>query len=119
MVQLATQLVQRQSSKYDVADLEDRYETRSRAMLDAKLKGEGIEVAEPEEPDARTSSTYGGAEEEPGPREAGGEEGRTGKKARAPDRKQSALKLPIQAGKPPAEYKPAAQATTGPSRKRA
>ena len=39
------------------------------------------------------------------------------KKARATDRKQSALKLPIQGGKP--DEKPAAQATTRPSRKRA
>ena len=51
MVQLATQLVQRQSGKYDAADLEDRYETRLRAMIDAKLKGEGIEESEPAEPD--------------------------------------------------------------------
>ena len=50
MVQLASQLVQRQSGKYDAADLEDRYETRLRAMIDAKLKGEGIDVSRPEEP---------------------------------------------------------------------
>ena len=41
MVQLATQLIQRQAGKYDPGDLEDRYETRLRAMIDAKLKGEG------------------------------------------------------------------------------
>ena len=46
MVQLATQLVQRQAGKYDASDLEDRYETRLRALIDAKLKGEGIEAAE-------------------------------------------------------------------------
>jgi DNA end-binding protein Ku len=51
MVQLATQLVQRQSGNYDSVDLEDRYETRLRAMIDAKLKGEGIELSEPEEQD--------------------------------------------------------------------
>jgi uncharacterized protein (DUF2147 family) len=51
MVQLAAQLVQRQSGKYDSADLEDRYETRLRAMIDAKLKGEGVELSEPKEPD--------------------------------------------------------------------
>jgi DNA end-binding protein Ku len=54
MVQLATQLVQRQSGKYDAGDLEDRYETRLRAMIEAKLKGEGLDVSEPEEP-ARTN----------------------------------------------------------------
>jgi DNA end-binding protein Ku len=46
MVQLATQLVQRQSGKYDASDLEDRYETRLRALIEAKLKGEGLDAAE-------------------------------------------------------------------------
>jgi len=54
MVALATQLVQRQSGKYDASDLEDRYETRLRAMIEAKLKGEGIDTSEPAEP-ARTN----------------------------------------------------------------
>ena len=50
MVQLATRLVERQSGKYNSSDLEDRYETRLRAMIDAKLKGEGIDLtAEPPE----------------------------------------------------------------------
>ena len=44
MVPLATQLIQRQAGKYDPGDLEDRYETRRRAMNDAKLKGEGLEL---------------------------------------------------------------------------
>ena len=44
MVQLAVQLVARQTGKYDPADLEDRYESRLRAMLDAKLAGEGVMV---------------------------------------------------------------------------
>jgi len=46
MVQLASQLVQRQSGQYDAADLEDRYETRLRAMIEAKLKGEGVDSGE-------------------------------------------------------------------------
>jgi DNA end-binding protein Ku len=55
MVQLATQLIQRQSGKYQPDDLEDRYETRLRAMIDAKLKGEGIDV-EAEAPEAHTGN---------------------------------------------------------------
>ena len=55
MVQLATQLVQRQAGKYDSADLEDKYETRLRALIDAKLKGEGIE-ADADTPQATTSN---------------------------------------------------------------
>ena len=52
MVALAKQLIDRQTTKYDPSDLEDRYETRLRAMIDAKLKGEGIDLSEPAEPAA-------------------------------------------------------------------
>jgi DNA end-binding protein Ku len=52
MVKLATQLVDRQTAAYEPADIEDRYETRLRAMLDAKLKGEGIDLEAPAEPPA-------------------------------------------------------------------
>lgn len=47
MIALATQLVERQSEEYDPADLEDRYETRLRTMLGAKIKGEGIRAEAP------------------------------------------------------------------------
>ena len=40
MVTLAVQLVDRQTGQYNPDDLEDRYEIRLRAMLDAKIKGE-------------------------------------------------------------------------------
>ncbi len=51
MVALARQLIDRQTATYDPSDTEDRYETRLRAMIDAKLKGEGVEEEEPNEPD--------------------------------------------------------------------
>jgi DNA end-binding protein Ku len=51
MITLARQLIDRQTATYDPSDIEDRYETRLRAMIDAKLKGEWIEDEEPEEPD--------------------------------------------------------------------
>ena len=118
MVQLATQLVQRQSGKYDAADLEDRYETRLRAMIDAKLKGEGVEVSDSEEPDrtnvvdlmAALKKSLGQSEEK---------KAAPTKTARAPDRQQPRLKLPINGGKAAADEKPAAQTATRPSRKRA
>jgi DNA end-binding protein Ku len=50
MVKLATQLIDRQTGRYDPADIEDRYEIRLRAMIDAKLKGEGFEADEVAEP---------------------------------------------------------------------
>jgi DNA end-binding protein Ku len=50
MVKLATQLIDRQTGKFDPADMEDRYETRLREVIDAKLRGEGIEPdAEPDD----------------------------------------------------------------------
>ena len=43
MVALAKQLIH-------PSDLEDRYETHLRQMIDAKLKGEGIDLTTPAEP---------------------------------------------------------------------
>jgi DNA end-binding protein Ku len=51
MVRLATQLIERQTGKYDPSDVEDRYEARLRDVIDAKLKGEGIETPQDEESD--------------------------------------------------------------------
>lgn len=43
MVQLARQLIERQSGHYDPADFEDRYENRLRDLIKAKLDGKGLE----------------------------------------------------------------------------
>ena len=51
MVKLAKQLIERQAGTYDPADVEDRYEARLREVIDAKLKGEGIEAFDQDEPD--------------------------------------------------------------------
>jgi DNA end-binding protein Ku len=51
MVDLAVQLVDRETGKFDIADMEDRYEARLRAVIDAKLKGEHLEP-EPEPEDS-------------------------------------------------------------------
>lgn len=50
MVKLAMQLVERQEGRFEPADLEDRYETRLREVIAAKLKGEGVTPQEPEAP---------------------------------------------------------------------
>ena len=52
MVALATQLIDRQTSPYDPADTEDRYEARLRKLIEAKAEGEGLTPeadAEPED----------------------------------------------------------------------
>jgi DNA end-binding protein Ku len=49
MVKLARQLIERQEGKFEPADTEDRYETRLREVIEAKLKGEGIEPETPTE----------------------------------------------------------------------
>ncbi|MDR3537283.1 MAG: Ku protein [Acetobacteraceae bacterium] len=51
MVKLATQLIERQEGKFVPDDTEDRYEARLREVIDAKLRGEGIEPEAEEAPD--------------------------------------------------------------------
>lgn len=43
MVELARRLIERQSGRFDPADFEDRYETRLREVIEARLKGKGVE----------------------------------------------------------------------------
>ena len=90
MIQLAKQLIDRQTGKYDPADIEDRYEARLRAVIDAKLKGEGIETEDAQEPDrtnvvdlmaALRKSLGEDAEPEPAQKTAGKEKVATGKPA--------------------------------------
>ena len=45
MVQLATQLIERQQGHFEPTDTEDRYESRLRDVIAAKLKGEGVAPA--------------------------------------------------------------------------
>jgi DNA end-binding protein Ku len=115
MVQLATQLVQRQAGKYESADIEDRYETRLRAMIDAKLKGEGIDL-ETEEPIASTSNVIdlmAALKKSLGnsPTEMPAQP----KRKKAGDARQTGFKLPIKGGKgdekraPPAAAKPSSK----------
>lgn len=50
MVALAQRLIERQQGRFKPADSEDRYETRLRAVIAAKLKGEGISPGPSETP---------------------------------------------------------------------
>ena len=47
MVDLAIQLIDRQTAPFDLSDMEDRYEARLRQVIEAKLKGKAI-PAQPE-----------------------------------------------------------------------
>ncbi len=49
MIKLAQQLIDRQSGRFDPADVTDRYEARLRDVVAAKAAGEGIAPAAPEE----------------------------------------------------------------------
>jgi DNA end-binding protein Ku len=124
MITLATQLVERQSEQYDPADLEDRYETRLRAMLDAKIKGEGVRTeAEPSYAESNVVDLMAALRKSLGqqqPTEAGSSAKATpatrgpvkrAKVAAEEARKQPALKLPLQGGK----TQPDETATTAPA----
>jgi len=46
MIKLARMLIDRQTAKFDPADMEDRYESRLRAVIEAKIKGVAPKDAE-------------------------------------------------------------------------
>jgi DNA end-binding protein Ku len=50
MINLATQLIRRQSRKYNPADLEDHYETKLRELIDAKTAGGNLVERQDEQP---------------------------------------------------------------------
>jgi DNA end-binding protein Ku len=100
---LPPNLVERQVGKYEAADLEDRYETRLRAMIDAKLKGEGIDL-EAEAPVTSTSNVIdlmAALKKSLGQTPA--EQPAAPKRKKAADPRQTGLKLPIKGGKVDAE----------------
>jgi DNA end-binding protein Ku len=118
MVSLAIQLIKRQSARYDPADTEDRYETRLRAMLDAKLKGEGVDTEE-EVPAERSNvidlmaalkKSLGQTVEEPKAAAAAAKSAPAPKKKKSPSaddvRRQPGLKLAIKGGKTEAAERP-------------
>ncbi len=120
MVKLATQLIDRQTGRYDPADIEDRYETRLRAMIDAKVKGEGVQAeAAPSYSDtnvidlmAALRKSLGEAPprpvETPVAAKLGGTAAKRGVRGQTAEdaRRQPGLKLPIEGGR----HKPAAPA---------
>jgi DNA end-binding protein Ku len=120
MVQLATQLVQRQSGQYDSSDLDDRYEIRLRAMIDSKLKGEGIDL-DVQEPVVSTSNVIdlmAALKQSLGQSPA--QQPAPPKRKKAADTRQTGLKLPIKGGKLAEELGEKAPAPVArPARKRA
>ena len=110
MVTLAVQLVDRQTGQYDPADLEDRYETRLRAMLDAKVKGESESLedvpsfTESNVVDlmAALRSSLGQVSQTASPVTTPAPASRRKKAAPEELRKQPAFKLPIAGGQKPA-----------------
>jgi DNA end-binding protein Ku len=106
---------------YEPGDLEDRYETRLRTLIDAKLKGEGIDLEE-EAPQVAASNvvdlmaalkkSLGQEKLDAAPKQ---------KKARAAEdaRQPPGLKLPIKGRRTAGDEKVAARTATKSSRKRA
>lgn len=115
MVTLATQLVERQSEAYDPSDLEDRYESRMRAMLDAKIAGQAVQPgAMPAPLDnnvidlmAALRKSLGGPLPSGQPASVVPPRAKSAKQSVKDDaaRKQTGLKLPLQGGKKAAAVK--------------
>jgi DNA end-binding protein Ku len=115
MVQLAVQLIDRQTSAYEPADLEDRYETRLRAMLDAKIQGQEVHEEAPAILESNVVDLMAalrkslGQPPEPAQTQPSAAK-KPGKRAQSTEdvRRQPALKLPLQGGKKPSAGAPAA-----------
>ncbi len=105
MVQLAVQLIDRQTSRYDPSDTEDRFETRLRAMIDAKLKGEGLHVEEAPQERSNVVDLMAALKKSLGQiagKEAATEAAEPRKKTASSSedvRRQPGLKLPLKGGK--------------------
>ena len=132
MIDLATMLIERQSGKYDPSDLEDHYETRLRALLDAKIAGmpsaqsAPAPVADTNVIDLMSALRRSLAQELSEQRRADPPPpAKRAKPTKEPLRNQPGLKLPIKGGKvvaetveTPANSQPEIS-TAKPSRKRA
>src|SRR4051812_16549289 len=99
MVQLATQLIERQSGKHDSSDLEDRYETRRRAIIDAKLKGEGVDLSADAAPEPSNVIDLMIALKKSLAQAPEKEAEQSKRKKAVPNPRQTGLKLPIKGGK--------------------
>ena len=104
MVKLATQLIDRQTGRYDPSDLEDRYETRLRAMIDAKLAGAHLEdEVDADEPETNVIDLMAALKKSLAQETAPAKPAKAPRKAKAPTaeevRRQPAFKLPIEGGK--------------------
>ena len=107
MVQLAVQLIDRQTGAYEPADLEDRYETRLRAMLDAKVQGQPLSENAPAPVSSNVIDLMAALKKSLGdpPKHAqtaatpAKAPSKRAQKAAETERKQPGLKLPIAGGK--------------------
>lgn len=124
MVKLALQLVDRQTTRFDAADIVDRYEARLREVIEAKLRGEGI-ASEPAEPDDNVIDLMAALKRSLGDNPAGKPARRAAAKP-APAKATAAKPAPsakTQAAKPEAAKleagKPAPAKPARPARKRA
>jgi DNA end-binding protein Ku len=121
LISLAMELIKRQSGPYSPDDLEDRYETRLREMIDAKLAGMPM-VAEPQAPVGRgnvidlvaalkKSLAASAKSAEPPSKPV--------KALKEPDRRQTGLKLPIAGGKKPVVAPAEEQPVSGRTKRKA
>ena len=53
MVDLAVQLIDRQTAPFDLSDMEDRYEARLRQVIEAKLAGKTVEAPPEDKSDGK------------------------------------------------------------------
>ncbi len=126
MVKLATQLIERQASKFEPTDLDDRYEARLREVIDAKIRGSGIQpmAEKPERGNVidlmaalkrslGQADTKGAAKPAAEPKKAAAASARPAAKKSAAEGKSSPAKKDVKAVSGKAAAKPAARKRAG------
>jgi DNA end-binding protein Ku len=119
MVKLARQLIDRQRDRYDAADTEDRYEARLRDLIDAKLRGEGLQ---PEREEARSDNVIdlmAALKQSLGSQDDAAASSRKPRKAAAGKAAAKPAKKPAAAAKTATPAKGRGKAPAAPKRKRA
>ena len=84
MVDLAVQLIDRQTAPFDLSDMEDRYEARLRQVIEAKLKGHKVKAAPEPKDDGKVIDLMAALKRSLGLGKDGGKAAEKPKRASAP-----------------------------------